>query len=319
MANSTNNGYLGLMLYLGEDKNRFDLDDNFASERLTQPNDYSESVQSALTEKLSENKTYCFKINILLSRNVGYSIDRFGVLFSNKPSYFSYYKVPNSPNLTFNESMGNTHGWETLCKTFTADGDEAYITLGRFSSLEETNVTEQNPSALSELDINKSAYYLLDDLQLYEVVSAAHCGCVTDEPIMPNAEEPIAFEDFDIDQEAPGSYFILNNILFDFDKAEIKASFIPELKRLFSYMKRKPALKIKGYTDNKGTNEYNLKLSQKRAKAIAQWLVNNGIEDLRITYSGYGSAQPLLNNNLEHNRQINRRVAFEILRENYEM
>ena len=306
------NGYIGLILYLDPKKERLDESFNYSN---NQNLDYKESIQSKLYGALSKNRTYCFKASILLSRNAGFSINRFGVLLTKKPIYYNYWEFPTNPSFSFTKEMNNTDNWDILCRGFVAKGGETHITLSRFSPIESTKVSKQNPSQKSSLDINKSAYYLLDDLQLYEVNSISECGCIVTDPLIIKPHESIDSKDFGQVQELTGNRFVINNILFDFNKAEIKTSFIPELQKVQEYLLNNILVRvmIKGYTDNFGTEDYNDKLSSNRAKVIARWLIDNGINEERISFEGLGSSEPLVANISDTNRQINRRVEIEFL------
>jgi OOP family OmpA-OmpF porin len=101
------------------------------------------------------------------------------------------------------------------------------------------------------------------------------------------------------------------NVLFDFDKADVKSKYHDELKRVSDYMKAYPWEKavLEGHTDSKGTDEYNMKLSQRRVDNIKNYLVNKlGISADRLTAIGYGESRPIATNDTEEGRQLNRRV-----------
>ena len=111
-----------------------------------------------------------------------------------------------------------------------------------------------------------------------------------------------------------GSRIILRNIFFDFDKATLKKESTAELEKLLEIMNQVPTLKIEisGHTDNKGSAEYNKKLSERRAKAVVDYLVAKGISTDRLRFAGYGMDRPLVSNDDEEGRQLNRRTEFEI-------
>ena len=69
-------------------------------------------------------------------------------------------------------------------------------------------------------------------------------------------------------------------------------------------------LEVQGHTDNKGTAEYNLGLSNKRSESVKQYLVSHGIAPGRLTSRGYGLERPIVPNDTEANRALNRRVQF---------
>jgi len=107
---------------------------------------------------------------------------------------------------------------------------------------------------------------------------------------------------------------ILENIYFDFDKAELKPESFPELDKLIKFLLENPELKIeiRGHTDNIGTKEYNLQLSLARAEAVANYLIGKGIDRKRIEVLWFGDEQPIAPNDTEENRQKNRRVEFKL-------
>jgi outer membrane protein OmpA-like peptidoglycan-associated protein/tetratricopeptide (TPR) repeat protein len=112
-----------------------------------------------------------------------------------------------------------------------------------------------------------------------------------------------------------GSKIILRNIFFDFDKATLKKESTSELEKLLDIMKEVPKLKIEisGHTDNKGSADYNKKLSERRAKSVVDYLLAKGISPDRLNYAGYGMERPLVSNEDEEGRKLNRRTEFEII------
>lgn len=113
-----------------------------------------------------------------------------------------------------------------------------------------------------------------------------------------------------------GEIVRLNNVFFDFNKYELKPESFPELDRVVKFLNEYPNLEIElsGHTDNIGTHEYNMKLSENRANAVAEYLTGKGIAKNRIIVVGYGETQPADTNQSEEGRQKNRRVEFKILR-----
>jgi outer membrane protein OmpA-like peptidoglycan-associated protein len=112
-----------------------------------------------------------------------------------------------------------------------------------------------------------------------------------------------------------GKKVVLNNILFETGKSILTASSYTELDRLLTIMKENAQMKIEisGHTDKTGSEPLNFKLSQARAKAVVDYLVNKGIGQSRLEFRGYGSLQPISDNATSAGRTKNRRVEFKIL------
>ncbi|MBX2899095.1 MAG: OmpA family protein [Cyclobacteriaceae bacterium] len=108
----------------------------------------------------------------------------------------------------------------------------------------------------------------------------------------------------------------LNNIFFDFDKAELKPESFPELNRIVALMKEKKTMQVEiaGHTDPVGTEAYNLGLSERRAKAVSAYLVKQGIEAARISTVFFGESRLLDSSNTREANRKNRRVEFKILK-----
>ena len=109
-----------------------------------------------------------------------------------------------------------------------------------------------------------------------------------------------------------GCWAYQGEVLFDFDKAELKSGAFPILDEGVTVLENNPGLniEIQGYTDSTGAEDYNLKLSQKRADSVMAFLVNRGIDPGRLSAKGYGSANPVAANDTAEGRAKNRRVEF---------
>jgi outer membrane protein OmpA-like peptidoglycan-associated protein len=121
-------------------------------------------------------------------------------------------------------------------------------------------------------------------------------------------------KDIKLHRVTEGKKVVLKNIFFDFDKATLRQESVAELGRLIRFLYENPSVKIElsGHTDNKGTKDYNQKLSESRAKAVVDYLISKGITSSRLTYKGYWFSQPIATNDTEEGRQLNRRTEFLI-------
>jgi outer membrane protein OmpA-like peptidoglycan-associated protein len=106
-----------------------------------------------------------------------------------------------------------------------------------------------------------------------------------------------------------------SNLEFETGKEVIKKESFPSLDELASMLKKKPEwkLKLSGYTDNMGKKEDNLKLSEKRARAVAKYLNGEGITENRFKIQWFGPAKPIAPNTTPEGRQKNRRVEMLII------
>lgn len=116
-----------------------------------------------------------------------------------------------------------------------------------------------------------------------------------------------------------GCKIVLRNIFFDTGKFTLRQESTTELNRLVDLIrdieKVKPGIKIEisGHTDNVGSESMNQKLSENRAKAVVDYLTGKGISAGKLVYKGYGSSEPVADNNTAKGRQENRRTEFKIL------
>jgi outer membrane protein OmpA-like peptidoglycan-associated protein len=115
---------------------------------------------------------------------------------------------------------------------------------------------------------------------------------------------------------AVGQAIQLNNVFFQQGTATLKIESYPELDRLVQIMKENPALEIEigGYTDNVGKPTSLVSLSQNRVTTVKKYMTDHGIEGKRIVGKGYGPANPVVKNDTEEHRRMNRRVEFKIIK-----
>lgn len=122
----------------------------------------------------------------------------------------------------------------------------------------------------------------------------------------------------DIEMVAVGEGETINmrNITFEYRSASITKESITELEKLAKFMKNRPYLRIEigGHTDDRGSDSYNQKLSESRAKSVAEFLTGRGVPFDKVSYKGYGETQPIAPNDTPQGRELNRRVEFKLLK-----
>jgi outer membrane protein OmpA-like peptidoglycan-associated protein len=112
-----------------------------------------------------------------------------------------------------------------------------------------------------------------------------------------------------------GQSVVLKNIFFASGSYELEKESYTELNKLYDLLAHNNTLRVEisGYTDNVGSRKDNILLSQNRAKAVVDYLVQKGIDKSRLIYKGYGESRPVDTNDTEVGRQQNRRTELKIL------
>jgi OmpA-OmpF porin, OOP family len=107
---------------------------------------------------------------------------------------------------------------------------------------------------------------------------------------------------------------VLRSVHFDFDKSNIRADARPVLDEAVNILKNQGNidLVVEGHTDGIGTDAYNMRLSQRRADSVKQYLVQHGISPSRFRTEGYGKRRPVASNDTDDGRAQNRRVELHI-------
>lgn len=189
----------------------------------------------------------------------------------------------------------NAQKWVKVSERFVASSEAEYVVIGNFFP---DSLTQIKPGPEGSLPF---AYYYIDDVLVKKMP-----------PILPI---PIPEDDLSNIQLEAGKSVPLRDIYFEHDESELMPRSFVELKKLLKIMRDNPSLAIEicGHTDNTGKYEYNRELSEKRAKAVSEYLISNGIPTDRTSFRGCGSAQPIATNATPQGRQLNRRVEFVVL------
>lgn len=127
-------------------------------------------------------------------------------------------------------------------------------------------------------------------------------------------DEPFR-KDVPLDPVKEGERIVLRNIFYATDSFNLKSESKVELNKLYQFLEDNSGLKIEisGHTDNRGSEQYNMELSKKRAQSVYKYLIDKGIDHERLSYAGYGENQPVATNETEEGRAKNRRTEIKIL------
>ena len=135
-----------------------------------------------------------------------------------------------------------------------------------------------------------------------------NAGAVAPAPVPAPAPEP--------EPEAPVAEVVRVelDVKFDFDKSVVKPNSYADVQNLADFMKQYPQTTtvVEGHTDSVGPDAYNQKLSQRRADAVKQVLVKDGIDAGRVSSVGYGESRPVADNATDAGRAVNRRVEAQV-------
>ncbi|MES2781056.1 MAG: OmpA family protein [Bacteroidota bacterium] len=151
--------------------------------------------------------------------------------------------------------------------------------------------------------VDSSNYHVriyMDNICVAPVLSNGECIC-----------NEAAQKPFEI-----GRTYRLNNIQFDLDKATFKQQSYAEMDNLIKVLRNYPQMSIRlnGHTDSLNIESYNMYLSNRRAKAVYDYIIGKGISAKRLSWQGFGETKPITDNTTEEGRAVNRRVEFLVLK-----
>ncbi len=285
----TGKGYVGIYTWMKRD------DDNH----------YREYISCELAEPLTGGLKYRLEFHYKLSSYSVYSIDRIGLLLSNERIHENHDQViAMAPTLSVTHDSSITAGtgsWEHAVMEYVAQGGEQYVTIGNFFDNQHTRYTRlSHRTGKSSMLIN-SAYYYIDDVSVVLV----------DPPVA----EVTPNQQFDIGQIELNKDYILKNIQFEFDSYTLLKSSYKELDQVVEYLMNNPDIQatLSGHTDFLGTEEYNITLSQHRARSVADYLISKGVKSNRINSFGFGKSRPIASEKTDEARSINRRVEIRFV------
>lgn len=277
------------------------------------PTFWHEYVQAELKEPLQAGVRYIAEVWALRAVKSNDASNNVGLLFTEAP-ISTRDRLPLHITPTVNEEKLIKGGWHKVRGVFDATGTERFVIIGNFYGDDATQ-HERQPQG------ERGAYYFIDDVSVRVAPPGTALTPKPKEslppPPRPVVPDHVSSTTVDIHQVEPavGTRVRLDNVQFEFDKAELLPGYEKELEKLVDLMTDFPYLRveIEGHTDDQGSDEYNLKLSDARAKAVVDYLLKKKVEQERLSWKGYGESKPLAPNDSEANRAINRRVEFRVI------
>jgi OmpA-OmpF porin, OOP family len=165
---------------------------------------------------------------------------------------------------------------------------------------------------------NTEGYFELsaDIQQVYRIILSA-AGYINTSEVLNNSnlEAQISTEIY-LDPVEVGTLVSLKNVLFERSTAKLLAESFPELDLVAEFMLENPGVEIElaGHTDNRGTQNSLMRLSNERVQVVKAYLVERGVAENRIKGKGYAGTRPITDNYSEESRRLNRRVEFTIVK-----
>ncbi|MEO1514639.1 MAG: OmpA family protein [Bacteroidota bacterium] len=259
----------------------------------TRSDTWREYLQVKLDKPLEEGEEYYLefyvrqhKKSVLSSNNIGASVSQVPI---NNSDYYPL--TGQEPVLNVEEVLsGPDAGWVKVSGTFFAWGYERFLIIGNFFNNRDTRFKHRR---LEGEDLFQNAYYLIDDVTLQHLIP-------------PNLAEM---------ELSVGQVIRLDRIYFDFDKWDLLPRSFTQLDQLVDLMNKYPSLRIAihGHTDSRGSDPYNIRLSDRRAQSVHDYLQANGIAEERLASQGFGESRPIDTNATDEGRQMNRRVEFVVV------
>ncbi len=235
-----------------------------------------------------------------------------------------FYRVANSNEIYLSSDRKPNSGYEDIYKVYMTYVEEADLVIGGY-----VKDTDGNP-----VSTMVQWKYTLDGQEQTNIVSSASDGyysvsfptveslecLVADKSFLTYTETIVVDPDVDkmyhdiVIEPLKQQSYVISNIFFDFDSANLREESYPSLDDVASKFLANPNFRacIVGYTDDLGSDEYNKDLSEKRAKSVYEYLTSKGIENDRLSFRGDGENNPKVANDSEENRQLNRRVEFDL-------
>ncbi|MCK5138027.1 MAG: OmpA family protein [Bacteroidales bacterium] len=285
-----------------------------------------EFIQAPLIETLQKDTLYVVSLVIALDPESTTAINNFNVYFGREPVSFKREKqmFELRPQVRFKQSYFDSISWVKLETIYRAKGYESQIILGNF--LTDNAIRKRSVYHESQMmkkwdlhELERASYYYIDMVSVMK--KSLRTQILEDEEdteelqVLPDLSMESPDTSFiEIGQVNQDSSIVLNDIFFEFDESYLLPESYKELDRLFEqlFIFQDLSIVIEGHTDNMGTFEYNMKLSNERAQAVVGYLLDKGLSENRITYEGFGYTKPLSDNRSDAGRQMNRRVAFRI-------
>jgi OmpA-OmpF porin, OOP family len=281
-----------------------------------------EYLQGSLIQALTVGKKYYISYWVHF-HNEG--TNNIGFVFTTRPlSIDSVFRLTLQPQINNTQliNYSNSNPWIQVRDSFIAREPYTHLIMGNFYANKETKV-QSNQYHYHKAYIDDMTLTVANDDKMpardFDAMVAEAIKKENTTPSVSNSISTLNTNNTDISSNTSvmkGEVLVLDKVWFDYNASNLQKSSSTQLDKLVFYLEKNPNMHIlvKGHTSSEGTTEYNMKLSEARAQAVVNYIISKGISVGRLTYKGFGETQPVTTNEGEDNRQKNRRVEFEVIR-----
>lgn len=280
---------------------------------------------------LKKGLTYCIEYAVSLGESSKFACNNLGAYLSkdapgNGEPGAIYMAGDHVMKAQLNKVYNGFFGWEKVCNTYTAKGDEKFITIGNFDLNDKTQFQAVKKPKDAEADPLTHAYYYIDNIIVRLVDSPTECACFNAKP--PKIEDGFSTLVFDKTPEINDKMntekkIAAQTIYFRAGKTSLTENARVNLDFIIAQMNANPAMKLEVEGHNDGLeikagaeNEDYLDMDRKRVAAAVKYLTNNGIAEERIVKSYKSDTMPSAEISEDDDQEVkdakNRRVEFRV-------
>jgi outer membrane protein OmpA-like peptidoglycan-associated protein len=278
-------------------------------------------LQTELTEALKEKGLYCVKFKASLAERSRYASNNLGVsLDKSRLSNKSLESISAENPLfsEYNDVVDTRDGWWEFCTLYRATGKEKYLTIGNFNADDRTKTVLMDlPSKYTEEGPIIASYYFIDDVKVELIAVGESCNCASDR--IP--ESKVIFSgsaQINDDMELKDKLETIDAYFYQY-QAEVVSAAERTIDKVVDILNSNPSAKvtITGHSDNEEASlaeqEATLRgLAMKRANLVKTYMINSGIDELRINVKTMDNKAPVSNMTTPVSLAKNRRVEFEL-------
>ncbi len=281
-------------------------------------------LMTKLNGPLKKGKKYCIQYNVSLAEGSKYACNQLGAIVT-KREFGSESKssIIEEPTIVTDEIYNAVFGWQKVCGSFIAEGNEKFLTIGNFSSNEDTQSEKNKPPKGMKVGQVIAAYYYIDDVQVLEMTDEVDCSCgVQREEVTYSTviyQRQIVIEE----SMTPAEQIEAQELYFGFGNARLTPVSKEGLDLIAKQMTDKPNMKLQilGHSDAEedvvGEDKPEFSdMSNKRIAEVMNYLKSKGIAESRLIPASQGSLVPNPEIRSYDEDEIaqakNRRVVFKV-------